>query len=155
MGVGRQVIGTIGGFLQLTADGEPVPKVAGVTIDWATVAAVSGSDVTLSDGQVIKVGEKYLRYGQVVCRITSGGKYGPYDPAAADGREAAPVRGRAFLVNRTALQIEPMDEYPEVIEGGRVYRARIIQSEAVAHTLALGPTFAELNAAFPDLRYVE
>ena len=73
---------------------------------------------------------------------------------AAGGRDLL-VRGRAFVLNRTALEAEPMDEYPEAIEGGRIYRARLIQSEAATHTLALGPTFAEINATFPDFRYVE
>jgi hypothetical protein len=147
-------LGTVGGYLQLTADGEPVAKVAGITVDWTTVAAVTGSAVTLADGQVIAVGDKYLRYGQVVTRITSSGKYGPYDPGASDGRELL-VRGRAFVLNRTALAAEPMDEYPEAIEGGRIYRARLIQSEAAAHTLALGPTFAEVIATFPSFLFVE
>lgn len=154
MAYGRQVLGSLAGTLELTADGRPVPKAAGVTIDWTTVAAVAGSDVTLNDGQVIPIGAKYLRYGQVITQITTGGKYGPYDPAAVDGR-ALLVRGRAFLVNRTALSTEPADEHPEAIEGGRVYRARIVQSEAATHTLALGPTFAEINATFPTLLYVE
>lgn len=155
MAYGRQVIGTVGTSIQVSADGKPVPKLAGVTIDWATVTAVSGADVTLADGVVVKIGDKYLRYGQVIARITATGKYGPYDPAAGDGREIAPVRGRAYIVNRTALALEPADDHPEVIEGGRVWRARIIQSEAATHTLALGPTFVELCAAFPDLRFVE
>jgi hypothetical protein len=155
MALGRTVLGTVGGFLQVSADGAPLAKAAGVTIDWSTVAAVSGSDVTLNDGQVIPIGKKYLRYGQVITQITTGGKFGPYDPDASDGREAAPVRGKAYVLNRTALEDEPMDEYPEAIEGGRVFKARIIQSEAATHTLALGPTFAELNAAFPNFTYVQ
>ena len=154
MPVGRQVLGTIGGYLQLSADGSPVAKVAGITIDWATVAAVSGSPVTLNDGTTIAVGEKYLRYGQVVCKITTGGKYGPYDPAAGDGR-AVLTRGACYALNRTALAAEMMDEYCEAIEGGRVWRARLIQSEAVAHTLALGPTFAEVVATFPGFYFVD
>jgi hypothetical protein len=115
---------------------------------------VTGSPVTLSDGTVIAVGEKYLRYGQIVCRITTGGKYGPYDPGAGDGR-AVLTRGACYALNRTALAAEMMDEYCEAIEGGRVWRARLIQSEAVAHTLALGPTFAEVVATFPGFYFVD
>lgn len=148
------MLGTLGTTIQVSADGRPGAKLAGVTIDWTTVAAVSGSDVTLADGVVVKVGEKYLRYGQVIAQITTGGKYGPWDTAAVDGR-ALLVRGRTFILNRTALANEPADEYPEVIEAGRVWRARLIQSEAATHTLALGPTFAEVVATFPELRFVE
>jgi hypothetical protein len=103
---------------------------------------------------VIAVGEKYLRYGQVITQVTVGGKFGPYDPAGGDGREVL-TRGKCYVLNRTALAAEMMDEYPEAIEGGRVFRARLLQSEAVAHTLALGPTFAELIAAFPGFYFVE
>lgn len=154
MGVGRTVIGTLGGHLQVTADGEPVAKVAGVTIDWSTVAAVSGSDVTLNDGQIIKIGKKYLRYGQVITQITTGGKFGPYDSAAADGRQTL-ARGSAYVLNRTALEDEPMDEYPEAIEGGRVFLARILQVGTGTASLAAGPTLANLSSTFPDFRYVQ
>lgn len=57
---------------RVSADGSPKYKAGGITIDWGTVAAVSGSDVTLPDGSVIKIGTKYLRYGQVVAKITTG-----------------------------------------------------------------------------------
>jgi hypothetical protein len=57
---------------RVSADGSPKYKAGGGTIDWSTVAAVSGSDVTLPDGSVIKIGQKYLRYGQVVSKITTG-----------------------------------------------------------------------------------
>ena len=42
-----------------------------------------------------------------------------------------------------------------VIEGGLVWKDRIIQSGVAAHTLALGPTFAEIQTAFPRLRFAE
>lgn len=154
MAYGRQVLGTVGTSIQVSADGKPVPKLAGVTIDWSTVAAVSGSDVTVGDGVVVKIGDKYLRYGQVITRITASGKYGPYDSAASDGRELM-VRGRAFILNKTVTSTEPADDHPEAIEGGRVWRARLIQAEAGTASLAAGPTFANLNLMFPDLRYVE
>jgi hypothetical protein len=154
MAYGRQILGTIGTSIQVSADGKPVPKMAGVTIDWATVAAVTGTDVTVGDGLTVKVGEKYLRYGQVLPKITASGKYGPYDPAAADGRQT-PVRGQCYVLNRTALANEPADEYPEVIEGGRVWLARILQAGTGTASLAAGPTRAVLDPLFPDFRYVE
>jgi hypothetical protein len=57
---------------RVSADGSPLYKVGGVTIDWSSVTAVSGSDVTLPDGSVIKIGQKYLRYGQILTKITTG-----------------------------------------------------------------------------------
>lgn len=147
-------MGTVGGYLQVTADGAPLAKVAGVTLDWATFAAVSGTDVTLNDGQVIKVGEKFARYGQVIAQITASGKYGPHDPAASDGRQTL-AKGKAYVLNRTALQSEPMDEYPEAIEGGRVFRARLLQVGTGTASLAAGPTMATIETTFPNFTYVD
>jgi hypothetical protein len=52
--------------VRVSADGSPLYKAGGVTIDWTTVVAVAGADVTLPDGDVIRIGQKYLRYGQVL-----------------------------------------------------------------------------------------
>lgn len=154
MGYGRESFGTtIGTSVELSADGKPEPKVGGVTIDWATVAAVSGSDVTWADGVTVKVGEKGLRYGQVITKITASGKYGPYDPAAGDGRQTL-TRGECFLLNRSALADNALDEHPEAIEGGRVWRARLIQVGTGTASLAAGPTLANLLTAFPRLQLV-
>lgn len=56
---------------RVSADNNPVYKVAGVTIDWGTVAAVN-ADTTLADNSVIRNGQKFLRYGQVLTKITTG-----------------------------------------------------------------------------------
>lgn len=154
MAFGRTVIGTVGSSISLSADGKPRPKVGGVTVDWATVAAVSGSDATLNDGVVVPVGRKYLRYGQVLTLITASGKYGPYDPAAADGRQTL-ARGKAWLVNRTVTDLDPKGDYPEVIDGGQVWQARLIQVGTGTASLAAGPTLANLETTFPTLEYAD
>jgi len=150
----RYTTETVGRSIKVSADGKPEYKAGGVTIDWSTVAAVTGSDVTLLDGLVVKVGEKYLRYGQVLVPITASGKYGPYDPAAADGREAAPARNTTFILNESIKEDDIASDHPAVIYGGLVFKDRIIQSGVAAHTLALGPTLAELHTAFPRLQLV-
>jgi hypothetical protein len=66
---GTRSLGTVQGSLEVSADGRPEKKVGGVTFDWSTVTAVSGSAVTLLDGTVVAVGEKYIRYGQVITKI--------------------------------------------------------------------------------------
>lgn len=62
---GRQVLETTGSQVMVSADGKPIWKAGGVTIDWSLVTAVS-SDTTLDDGTVVKNGDKYLRFGQVL-----------------------------------------------------------------------------------------
>ena len=149
---GRSVLGTIGTSYSILASSDGRHKVGGVTIDWSTVAPVAGSDVTLGDGKVVKVGTSYLRSGQVVCQITASGKYGPYDPTALDGRQNL-TRGLCWIVERTVTNDDPHGDYPPVIDGGTVWLARLLQSGTGAHSLAAGPTKAELEAAFPGLQY--
>jgi hypothetical protein len=151
---GRTVLGTIGSSISLLATDDGRHKVGGVTIDWTTVAAVAGAPVTLADGLTVAVGQKYLRYGQPISKITATGYYGPYDPAAADGRNLL-NRGESYLVNRTVKNDDPRGDHPEVIDGGHVWFARLIQSGTGAHSLAAGPTKVELEAAFPTLTYTE
>lgn len=68
---GRQVLGvTAGQQVQVSADGKPEWLPIGATIDWSTVAAVS-ADTTYLDGITVKNGQKALRYGQVMCEITT------------------------------------------------------------------------------------
>jgi hypothetical protein len=260
---GMSVIETVGKSVQVTADGRPESKVGGISIDWATVAAISGSDVTWNDGTVMHVGDVGLRYGQVVCMITnpandvvtvtggagtftvtlatpygtgtttalafgataatvkaaldvvlaalgnlppqyqtpnsppvstvtgsaggpfslgfpaglgavtvtslgaggatattavseasgSIGLYGPYDPAATDGR-ATLTQGSCYVLNESMRQDEVASDHPMAIYRGLVFLARIIQSGVATHTLAAGPTLAELKTAFPRLAYV-
>ena len=254
---GFSVVDTIGGSIQVSADGRGEFKTAGVTIDWATVTAISGSDVTYADGVVVKVGEKALRYGQVIARITtpandtltldctggtftltvvangvtatttaitasaslptaatvqaalvalsnvgtgnavvSGsaggpftigfaaslgttvltatssltggastavvtigstygniGEYGPVDFAATDGRQTL-ANGYTFIVNETIREDSVASNHPPVLEGGKVFLDRVIQSGTGTHSLAAGPTLAELLAVMPRLRLV-
>jgi hypothetical protein len=154
-GYGQVALGQLGSrALSVIADGKPKVKAGGITIDWSIPVAVSGADVTLNDGTVIPIGFKYQRYGQVVCRITANGKFGPYDPLAADGRQLL-VEGDCFFLNRTVLELDPAGDHGGVAcYGGLAFKSRLIQSGVGAHSLAAGPTLAELLAAFPELRLV-
>lgn len=145
---------------RVSADGNPTYKAGGITIDWTLITAASG-DQTLGDGSVVKDGQKYLRYGQVVCRVTSNGKYAPYDPSGTTG-QATLTLGRCFILDQTLLQygagstlLSPANDIVGgCIEGGAVWLSRILQSGVATHTLAAGPTYAELVAAFPLLQIV-
>ena len=248
-GYGREVIDSVGGSIELCADGQPEMKAGGVTFDWATVTAHSGADLTLPDGIVIKDGEKYLRYGQPITKITqvesqvidlsagadptagtwditdilgeaiegivwnvtaaalqalvnalpvefadeitvaksgfqytftfperlenvatmtvdftdltsatsvtvtptngsaSAGNYGIADTGASDGRQTL-TRGSVFLVNTTVRELDLHSDHPPALEGGLVWKDRIIAGGSGQ------PTFANLIAAMPRLRFV-
>jgi hypothetical protein len=151
---GFSTVDTAGKSIQVSANGLPEMKTAGITLDWSTVAAVVGSDVTWLDGVVVHIGEKGLRYGQVVTKITASGKYGPYDFAAADGRQLV-VNGECFILNESVRELDVASDHPPALEGGKVFLGRIIQSGVATHSLALGPNLAELLAAMPRLRLVK
>jgi hypothetical protein len=70
-GFGVRDIAQQGRVLRACAVPPPPYKAGGVTIDWSTVAAVTGSDKTLTDGRIVKVNDKFLRYGQLLCRIAA------------------------------------------------------------------------------------
>jgi hypothetical protein len=151
---GRIDQGSVGKGIQVTADGRPEAKVGGITIDWTTVAAQASADATFEENVILKVGFKGLRYGQVVTKITTGGKYGPYDPAASDGRQTL-TRGECYILNRTVFELDRMSDHPEAIDGGAMFTDRILHSGVATHTLALGPTLAEVLTAFPRLQPVK
>lgn len=159
---GRELLPNLntGRLVQVASDGNYVVPDGGITVDWNTVAPVAGAPVILTDEVTVPVGDGYLRYGQVLARITASGKYGPYDPAAADGRQTL-TRSECVIVNVTTLQTpasgigRTTSDHPNVLEGGRCWRDRLIASAAGPVSLAAGPTFGALEAAMPLLRYTE
>lgn len=154
-GFGRQVLSpVVGNNLSALATLEDAGwKSGGVTIDWATVTAVASADVVLKDNTVVAVGQKGLRYGQPLTKITASGKYGPYDSAATDGRQTL-ARGACFILNQTILQngtlpglpLDATDHPPGVFDTGRVWQDRIIAGSSAHELGAAGPSFAALEA---------
>src|SRR4028118_2050993 len=67
---GRQVLGTIGQIIRVALDHMAHWKTGGITLAWETIAAVA-EDTTLTGGTIIKAGQKGLRFGQILCRITT------------------------------------------------------------------------------------
>lgn len=84
---------------------------------------------------------------------TSGGKYGPYDSAATDGR-ATIERDHTFLVERTVQKKDAHSDHPPALEGGRVWKDRLIATNGSA-SLAAGPTLTNLKTAMPRLVVVD
>lgn len=263
--LGMQQLSSTGRAILVSADGRPEYKPRGVTIDWATVAAV-GAETTLPDETVVPAGAKYLRYGQIITRIgasevqtytwtggpTAGSaillfpetedfaeeetaaiafdatagdfqnalvalnrfqlggvlvtrfgagsagspyvytvtydaalgnvpqatathtftggtsptvtpatttpgagtnKFGPYDPAATDGRQTL-SRGNCYILNGTVLQAELASDHPGAMEGGLMWPKRVLMTTGTA-SLAAGPTVANVNSAFPRVRWAE
>lgn len=90
----------------------------------------------------------------------NAGKYGPYDFAATDGRQTV-ARGNVCILNQSVMELgvlqfmsQSSTNHPGCLVGGLVWRERIIATTGT-HSLAAGPTFTELEAALPTLRYVQ
>lgn len=67
---GRQVLTKTGRDVRVLADLQDAQfKVGGITLAWALIAA-AGADSVLPDQTPIKTGEKYLRYGQILTKVT-------------------------------------------------------------------------------------
>jgi hypothetical protein len=79
--------GTIGGDVEFLASEKYTVKRTGITLDATLVGADSN-------------GDKILRKGTALGRVTATGRYGPYDNAANDGREVA----KGFLMEGVNLK---------------------------------------------------
>jgi hypothetical protein len=124
----------------------PTVTFQGVLIGYAP-AVLTGSAALLTGGTPT------LAYAVVIAGGNNG-RYGPYDPAASDGRQTL-TRGSCFLVNTTMRETDLLSNHPPVLDGGRIWKARVLQSGGATHTLALGPTLAEFEAAFPQISYAD
>jgi hypothetical protein len=128
-------------------------------VAWDLIAALA-APVTLSTGTIAGVGEKWLFGGQVLLEVTDPASpyvrmMAPFDDAAADGRQTIAPFVRAGIVRKTIhyrpdISIRFYDTLIGLVIGGPVKRGRI-RATAGAHSLAAGPTFAELATLFPRL----
>ena len=155
-GFGRTATYQTGIPIQVSADGQPEAVLGGITIDWSTVVAVT-ADTTLADGTIVPNGRKFLLYGQVLCKITASGMYGPYLSTALDGRQTL-TRSEVVILNRTQLEVPLFgagvtnSQNPQVFEGGMAFLDRIMTTTAGD---ANNPTITALLAVMPRLRVVE
>ena len=85
---------------------------------------------------------------------TTSSKWGPYDPAASDGRQTL-SRGRCVILDKLWLAnpgvVTGVENIGGVFDGGNVWINRVLQAGTGTHSLAAGPTLAELLTAFPRL----
>lgn len=132
----------VGARTRASSNGEMRYKPAGVTIDWASIAAVSGADVTLTDGQIIKIGERYIRYGTVIYRHTDG--------TFRVATNATPlVPGECFIMDYTITDQDlTSPNFGGAGDNGRVYKDRIVAGGAGE------PTWTAVYAALPNITFL-
>lgn len=144
---GREELYKIGATgLTVTADGAPVAKVAAATLAWDAVPAHDVAERTFKHDDFVDSTEKFLRYGTVICRITSSttasevGKFMPYMTGTLSGgnlintlaavggitRVQSLAEGDVFVINESIHQGDRNSDYPVAIDGGRVYKRRLL-----------------------------
>ena len=172
---GQQLIQRLGFGTRVQATGEIEEKLAGVTIAWSAITAASVDTVIapsfsstattpistadqMANGYV-RAGEKYIRYGTFLWRITAAtdatlvGKFVPYGVTVAGGSYAK-SKGNLFLLNTSVFESDAHSDYCPVIVGGQVWKARLVQNGAGAADTVAGPPQAEIDAALSGLIYV-
>jgi hypothetical protein len=145
------------------------PSAAGVTVSKAGFVYTITFPADTGNAAVVTVDSAALTSGGTVAVTIAtttqgsayGGKYGPYDPAATDGRQTL-SRGNCWINNRTVkengiiadLQTGGASDHPQVFDGGTAWKPRILMTTG-AHSLADGPTVTEFEAAFPRVAYAQ
>jgi hypothetical protein len=117
--------------------------------------------VSIALGTNTLTGGAFTIGASLTAATNNQGMFGPYDPAATDGRQNL-NKGDLYVLDETVLQYglagsvlsAQNDQVGCAIEGGLIWIDRVLQSGTAAHTLALGPTLAEITTAFPNFRYV-
>jgi len=171
-----------GRSIQLSADGAPKYKAGGITVNWASIPAcpanagtyygqtVANGQVTFEDGVVVKTGEKAIRYGSVmmfdstldIASVVDGDPNGGYRLALTGDTLK---RSQTFLVNETWLEEDYNSNHIGVMDGGRMWRARLVKSDTTvagtnatngeapvaaytSATASVPPTLAQIEAVF-------
>jgi hypothetical protein len=140
--------------LSNVGSGATVTGTAGTNYTIALPSSIGASAVTASGALLTGAGAQPA--ANVTTNDATPGGYGPYDPNATDGRQT-PVIGKCGFMNETILQNGVLGitvfntDNTNLVVGGRVWLARLLQVGSGSASLAGGPTFATLTAALPRL----
>jgi hypothetical protein len=167
---GQSVLEKVGASIAVCADGKPECKAGGITLEWATVTAASGdyevnppSDGATGFGSFVGVnslatdyvasGEKFLRFGQVVCKIVGGtydGYYAPY--GTASGSLASGVLSKAagdiYFLNESVHEGYNNSNHPQAIEGGLCWKYRLLVNYGTVQTVTMTATGGTFTLAY-------
>lgn len=119
---------------------------------------LEGWDVaTLTANGALLTGGTATATVAVTAQGAAEGKYGPFDPAAADGRQTL-TRGNVVILDQTIIQNYPRgDDLVDTdhcggIIGGRLVKDRVLMTTGT-NSLAAGPTVTALEAVMPTVEW--
>lgn len=191
---GQYSLGSFGSGISVSADGSPVAKIAGIQVGWAGVKALAAAR-TFKDSDSVEADEKFLRYGTLMARVTAasagtlaidpaivgkfvpfsgGGAAGDYTSYNGDATMAVSIlEGDVFILNRSVHENDVASDHPEAIDGGRIYKRRLLvtgygdgivtysdYATDLADIAALGfdaegiPSAVNFKAALPQVYFV-
>lgn len=164
---GYKDIQRVGRGIQVSADGNPLAKAGGVTVEWATITAASADYEVRPEGEVgtanflsvnapaddyVYAGEKFIRYGTVLCKIvggTSDGKYAPYGSTSGlGGGVLSTARGDMFICNESMHDTDYASDHPHVIYGGLLFKDRIQVNYATVQTITMSATGGTFTVSY-------
>lgn len=167
MPYGRSVLGRVGSSVIVSADGNPLYKSGAVKINWEAITAASsliqvtpqGDQSTIDSfdlltasgwADIVEVGEKYIRWGTVICKLVGGtydGQYVPYGSASGlGGGVISKLRGDVFILNQSVRDAE---DNPVAIEGGLLFKHRLVVNYSKVQKLdTLGATGGTFTLAY-------
>ncbi|MCW5939906.1 MAG: hypothetical protein KF884_10700 [Fimbriimonadaceae bacterium] len=141
--LGKTNVGAVTAVNNLTGGTSPNVVIS------VTTEGRSESDLTLSDGTVVKAGDKFIEAGTVLVEISVSGRYGPFSASASDGRQTvASKRGKVFILNQTLLMSEAGSEVT-----GHVFDAGVFFKQRVKLASAGGPSESDLLSALPGVTW--
>lgn len=164
---GRNVYDKVGFSIAVSADGAPISKVGGITVEWGAVAAAVADYEVRANGEAVDTnflsnaspaddyvtaGQKYIRWGTVMCKIiggTSAGKYAPYGSSSGlGGGTLSTARGDMFILNHSIHEDDYNSDHPHAILGGLVWKNRLLVNFAKQQTITIDATGGTFTVSY-------
>lgn len=166
---GYEVIERVGRSIQVSADGNPMQKAGGITIAWETITAAVADYEVRPAGETISTnflsnnspaddyvyaGQKFARYGTVMCRIVGGtyaGKFAPYGTASGSlaGGTLSKNRGDVYILNQSVNKDDANSDHGgEAIDGGLCWKYRILANWNNVQTITMTATGGTFTVSY-------
>lgn len=157
---GYKEIQRVGQGIQVLVHGKNVNwKVGGVTIYWGAITAEAADREVRPAGETINTnylssnspaddyvyaGEKFIRYGTVLCRISGGtadGYFAPYGSTSIGGGTLLKTRGDMYICNLSIHDGDIASDHARgVFESGEVWKHRILANYSKVQNITISAT---------------
>lgn len=163
---GYSVVERVGRSISVSADGRPEVKAGGITIAFAALTAVSTDAEIRPEGETVSTsflsnqspaddyvyaGEKFIRYGTVMVRVSGGtytGKFVPYGTSGTGGT-LLKTKGDVYILNNSVHDYNYSSDHDgQAFEGGLIWRNRVQINFGTVQTLTIDATGGTFTLAY-------